>query len=141
MQTVQTVREAPRDDGACYLDGMTEDAEHEARTGDRTIRFRGRLLAEATSWTPGRRRWTDIRMYKTEAGQYVIEIVGCTEIRSEEWRYATQVSDTAEGAVECLHKYDEDGVRYLTKLADKVAHDAAEADPQFADAFLVERVA
>lgn len=120
---------------------MTEDAEHQARTGDRVLEFTGHLLAEATSWTPGRRRWTDIRMYKTVEGRYVIEIVGCTELQAEEWRYATQVSDTAEGAVECLHKYDEDGVRYLTKLADKVAHDAAEADPEFAAAFLTERVA
>jgi hypothetical protein len=56
-------------------------------------------------------------------------------------RYWAQVSDSAQGVVESLHKYDESGSRYLTNVARQLLTTAAMIDDGVADAFYTEVIA
>lgn len=50
--------------------------DYEVWDGRRHISFNGVLLAESTSRTGGAPRWIEFRLYRTQAGSYVIERVG-----------------------------------------------------------------
>lgn len=139
---------------------MTEDGTtttYELSDRERTVRFAGVMLGEATSrWrthsghsdTYARRfsrcgacRWTEVRVYRTEAGSYVVETVGRSLVPDEVDLSRVTVSESAAGAVETLHTYDADEVRYITKTAREAALAAAALDDAFAEAFMVEEVA
>lgn len=54
-----------------------EDTEHEIFDRVRRIRFKGRMIGKAsTQRENGGPRWTDITIYRTVAGQYVIQREG-----------------------------------------------------------------
>ncbi len=42
------------------------------RAGDRWLRFRGVRLAQTTSWDEGKPSWTEIEIYRTGGGRYVV---------------------------------------------------------------------
>lgn len=46
----------------------------------RVVEFEGRLLAEVSTTTPVSVRWTEMALYKTRAGRYVLSIVGCSDV-------------------------------------------------------------
>lgn len=50
--------------------------DHQVRDGNRLLTFDGQLLATVTSRTPDRDRWTDMSIYKTTGGSYILEKVG-----------------------------------------------------------------
>lgn len=53
--------------------------EHEVRDSDGTIKFRGVLLGSATSRSgPANLRWTELHIFRTEAGTYVVNKIGRT---------------------------------------------------------------
>lgn len=130
---------------------------YELSDRERTVRFTGVLLGEATSrwerhtdhelpYAPrfercGACRWTEVRVYRTEAGSYVIETVGRSLVPDEVDLSRVTVAESAAGAVETLHTYDQDEVRYITKTAREAALAAAAQDEKFAEAFMVEEVA
>ena len=43
---------------------------------DRTYRFDGELLAHASSHRPGRARWSEISLFKTRGGEYILVKAG-----------------------------------------------------------------
>lgn len=45
---------------------------------DRTISFTGKLLASSTSYTPGKSRWIEFKLYHTETGDYLLSRLGAT---------------------------------------------------------------
>lgn len=45
----------------------------------RSVKIYGQLVAEVTTHTPGRGRWTELRVYEREAGGFVYEQVGCSD--------------------------------------------------------------
>lgn len=54
---------------------------YDVRDGStRTIRFQGQLLGEVSSRRAQAPRWTELRLYKTEAGAYVLEKVGASVV-------------------------------------------------------------
>lgn len=114
---------------------------HEARDHDRVMRFTGTLLGEGTSREPGKPRWTEVRVWRTEAGSYVVEVVGRSTLVGEVDRCRAQVSETAAGAVESLYQYDDNQVRYMTRTARLVGELAASVDDVFGQAFRCEEVA
>lgn len=120
---------------------MTDDTEFRVRDGEREFTFTGCVIGEASSGSPDRDRWTDIVIYRTAAGSYIVTIVGRTTYDDEHERHKAQVSETAAGAVESLYLLDGDGVRYMTNTAKRAARAATDLDPQFAEAYLVEHVA
>jgi hypothetical protein len=124
---------------------MTEDggAAWQVQDGKRTITFDGILIGSATSDDGHRDHWVDIAIYRTDAGSYVVSFIGRTRLAhiGEVDRPKAQVSTTPEGAVESLYLVDDDGVRYMTYVAKRAAEEAAENDPEFRSAYLVEHVA
>ena len=55
--------------------------------------------------------------------------------------YWAQPCQNAEGVLESLAKYDQDGARYFTHVARKLIRDAAETDIALRDAYYVETIA
>jgi hypothetical protein len=60
---------------------MTKPEAHSVRDGaTREIRFTGVLLAEVSSRHNAGPRWTELRLFRTEAGSYVLEKVGVSVV-------------------------------------------------------------
>jgi hypothetical protein len=56
----------------------------------------------------------------------------------EKYRYWAQVSDQPEAVLDALYKYDDNGARYLTGVAQRLLKDAAKVDSGIADVYNVE---
>lgn len=59
----------------------------------------------------------------------------------EKMRYWAQVMEQPAAVLEALMKYDSDGARYLTNVAQRLLAAASEGDPKIAQAYRVEHVA
>lgn len=55
-------------------------------------------------------------------------------------RYWALVTDSPEGVVDALYKYDEQDARYMTHVARALIEEAAEKDPKLDRAYRVERI-
>lgn len=114
------------------------------RDGDRDLEFDGRLLATASSREDGRDRWTELRLYATATGGWVLHRLGQSSRPGETTRYSAKACVTVDDVYRALCST---GVRgdtgqqatYLTHLSREVLEDAAEVDDRLAVA-LVERV-
>lgn len=62
------------------------------------------------------------------------------EIMQEVPRHWAQVSESAEGVVESLYRYDESGSRYLTGVARRLLDEASDMDEDISDAYRVETI-
>lgn len=58
----------------------------------------------------------------------------------EKYRYWAQVSDRADAVLEALYKYDDNGARYLTSVAERLLQHASLVDLEIADVYTVEIV-
>lgn len=63
------------------------------------------------------------------------------ELYPERIRYWAQVMKKPSAVVEALMKFDDQGARYLTLVAQRLLNEASEVDPQIAAAYRVEVVA
>lgn len=63
------------------------------------------------------------------------------EVCPEVPRYRAIVSDTAEGLMEELYRYDEAGVRYMTTVAQRLLEQASEVDARLRAAYQTETIA
>ena len=50
--------------------------DQQCRDGNRLLVFDGQLLASISSREPGKDRWTEMRIFKTQGGSYLLEKVG-----------------------------------------------------------------
>ena len=66
MQTRQALSKSP----------LAAVESRHVRDGSRQISFEGTLLAKVSSERPGTSRWTEMRLFKTAGGSYVLEKVG-----------------------------------------------------------------
>lgn len=56
-------------------------AQYTVRDGrTRVIEFDGELLADVSSRRPGAPRWTELRLYRTDGGVYVLEKIGASTV-------------------------------------------------------------
>lgn len=110
------------------------------RDETRELRFDGTLLAEATSEVSGKDRWIEFSVYKTAEGNYVLSRVGRSKRTGETDRFSAQVSETPQGVLETLYLYDEDGVRYLTRVARELLDRASDADEAIATVYRTETI-
>ena len=53
----------------------------------------------------------------------------------EKYRYWALVSNDPEDILDALYKYDDNGISYLTKVAQRLLEEAAKADSDIADAY------
>jgi hypothetical protein len=120
---------------------MTERREYEVYDRERKLIFTGELLAQSSSFRPGKKRWIELRLVKTDAGSYVISGEGPSLYDGEITRYWAHNCARAEGVVEQLHLLDENDTRYMTRTSRDLLQEAAEVDPAIAAAFAAERIA
>lgn len=63
------------------------------------------------------------------------------EVCPEAARHWAMVSETAEGVLEALYRFDHSGVRYLTDVAENLLEDAADVDPAIGSVYRTETIA
>lgn len=86
------------------------------------IKFTGELIASVSSRDNDTTRWTELALYKTKGGKYVVSSVGVTKWQGERDRYAATAFGHEEEVVEHL------GYGWLAKeLYEKAGIDASEA--------------
>jgi hypothetical protein len=116
---------------------MTDRRQH-VRARDRELVFDGDLLGSSTSHAPGKERWSEVYIYKTVDGEYVVAGIGRSTRKGDKDLCWAHVCGTAAAAVEQLHQYDEDDVRYITALSRRAILDAGAQDQAILDAFMSE---
>lgn len=62
------------------------------------------------------------------------------DIMQEVARHWAQVSDTADGIVDSLYRYDEAGSRYLTTVARRLLEEASSVDAEIEEAYRIETI-
>lgn len=58
----------------------------------------------------------------------------------EKYRYWAQISEKADAVLEALYKYDDNGARYLTSVAQRLLQEASKLDLEIANVYTVEIV-
>lgn len=58
----------------------------------------------------------------------------------EKYRHWAQVSDDPEAVLSALYKYDGEGVKYLTKVADRLLETASRKDPRIESVYKIELI-
>ena len=53
----------------------------------------------------------------------------------EKYRYWAQISEKADAVLEALYKYDDNGARYLTGVAQRLMQEASRLDPKIANVY------
>lgn len=118
---------------------MTNDvAEHSVFDGSRELRFVGCLLATASSEAPGKSRWAEFELYRTQSGKYVLAGIGRSVLRGEVDKRWAQVSDEPGAVVERLTMYDDKDARYLPTTAQTLLTRAGLLDEGIRGAFSVQ---
>ena len=91
-----------------------------------------------------------VSQYRLKPGPIAMSGVPCEqcnpgfnddEYYPERIRYWAQVMTEPAAVLEALYKYDHDGARYLTLVAQRLLSSASERDPRIAGAYNVEVVA
>lgn len=90
--------------------------EYTVYDGEQPVKFTGVLLSHTTSDDGRKPRWTETEIYRTRAGSYIIHKIGGTRNSGDRVLHSTQVSETAEGAIECLRFFDDDGVMTMRQV-------------------------
>lgn len=97
----------------------------------------GELLAFASSRQGEARRWTELSVYRTDSGRWVLAGNGRSIIPGEVDRPWTKVFEDPAPLIEALYIYDNDGPRYLTRAARSVVEQAS-GNPEFLTAWQTE---
>ena len=120
----------------------TKDTQtYELFDAETLVTFTGVRLAFASSQTPNKTRWSEISIYRTDSGKYIVHGVGRSIIRGECDRPWCNVVEGAAGVIERLTRR-EGGVSYMPNIPNRaVAEAAAIVDEDIHDAFYNHRVA
>jgi len=82
------------------------------------FRFEGRMLAHTSSELARKPRWTEVQIFQTIGGKYVVNLIGQTRLDGERIKERAHIADTAEDVIAVLFQEDPDtGNRYLTQVA------------------------
>jgi hypothetical protein len=105
------------------------------RDSDRDLRFTGRVIGNASSRDDEKaERWTEVWIYATNRGNYVVSIVGRSIKPDEVDRHSGLASAAPKDLVDFLMQRG----GFLTIVAKEALEDAASNDPAFAEAILEE---
>jgi len=99
---------------------------------ERVVAFEGELLGEASSERGDKDRWFELRLYRTQAGAYIVAGVGKSRVPGETDLCWCKIVDRTEDVIRALQRNDADGELRLTNVAKRVLDQAAEVDPDFA---------
>lgn len=116
--------------------------EHTVQDDDGGITFIGKQLAFASSSAPGKTRWSELTLFITEGGKYVVAGAGISRVPGEENRRWAVVVDDAIAVVAKLTLHSEAGVHYIPHVPNRrVLSDASILDPELHTAFYNRRIA
>lgn len=118
----------------------TEYTPQSVLDGDRLLEFTGIRLGASSSHQPGKERWAEIYIFRTEAGRYIVSGIGRTKIAGERDKLWAQVCDDPSAVIERLHLSDDRRGRYLPYVSREAIDQARHVDPAFENAYLVEHV-
>lgn len=96
--------------------------------GSQELRFEGELIGHSSSFRPGKNRWNEILIYRTNGGKYIAAGIGKTDLPGETDRHWAHVCETADGVTTSLYMFDSDSVRYLTRTARQALEQASSQD-------------
>lgn len=109
------------------------------RHADVPLEFAGTILADLTTREDeSQTHWTELRLFKTDSGKYVVESVGCTTVPGQHPLIKVDVCDDARAVRFALTRHDK-GRKYMTDLALEAIDVAAQIEPALKDA-LTERI-
>ena len=119
------------------------------RAGDVDLEFTGECLADTSSRERADQpRWSEVRIYRTDSGKYVTEMIGRSIVPGEIDRINVQVVDQPDGIRAALARKGDNRYTkvpgnpnrpYLTELAIEAMEAAGERDEAI-KATLVERI-
>lgn len=92
------------------------------------LEFDGEILAGASTHQEGDERWQEVRIYRTETGKYVTEMIGRSLVEGETDIIQVYVFDNPADVRNGLYRRGGDR-RFLTDTAYNVLVEAAEKDP------------
>jgi hypothetical protein len=123
------------------VDGNTVLEDISVIDGDRVLEFRGVRIGASSSHTPMKKRWSEIFIYRTEAGVYIVAGVGRSKIEGEtDNHWARSYTDPAD-VIAHLHMTNETNhSKYLPYTNRDAIAQARLADPVFAQARMVEHI-
>jgi len=115
---------------------------HEVPDSDgRVLQFAGELIAEATSYEPGKERWAELKIYRTEQGSFVLAGVGRSVVRGETDRTWASLIDDAAGVIARLTLIDGNSVHYIPHVNRQAIMAAGETCREIREAYAVQQVA
>jgi hypothetical protein len=118
-----------------------DEGRFEVKDGDRTLKFTGVCLGEASSFRPGKDRWAELAIHRTAAGKYVVSGCGRSTRAGDQDKHWAEVCDRPDAVIEKLHMLDSGRARYLPRVNREVLEQARENDPDFERAYLVQEIA
>lgn len=98
------------------------------RDGTTPLRFTGIELGHADSFEPGKQRWSELTLYRTDTGKYVVHGEGVTDVPGEDNRNWAAVCDNPEDVLKSLYRVNDKGTHYLTRMAQDLLDQAAAKD-------------
>ncbi|MCL4473881.1 MAG: hypothetical protein M1455_08090 [Actinobacteria bacterium] len=104
------------------------------RDGKKDLSFTGINIAEASDHEhqgPQNTRWSEIEIYKTDSGKYVVAQVYRTRWQGEEDSHRAEVCESPADVLELLSWEDEDGNNGISNMAKEALETAAENDSAF----------
>lgn len=101
------------------------------RDGAKTLVFEGKLIASVSSRTPSKSRWTEIDLWMTLSGTYVLHTRGCSSVRGERTFHRGTIHNDAA----TLFTQLEDRSRTISDLGYQLLEIAAERRPDIDTAF------
>jgi hypothetical protein len=103
------------------------------RLGNVDLEFHGQLLANETSFEEGKNRWTEVRIYSTESGKWITEVVGCSTVEGEINRPKVLICHTPQEVVEGMRAWShEKQMHFFSNIVLDALDAAAHADPRLA---------
>lgn len=102
--------------------------------GQRPVVFSGELIGRSSSHLPGKLRWFELELYRTDTGRYVARGVGLSDVVGEDDKEWVIVTDDANELVDKLHRRGDAGP-YLPRTTQVALSNAAEVDGGIAGAY------
>ena len=101
------------------------------RDGNKDLAFTGVKIGSGSDHEhqgPQNSRWSEIDIYRTDSGKYVVSQVFRTQWQGEENSHRADVCESAAAVLELLSWEDEDGNSGISNMAKEALEAAAEND-------------
>lgn len=108
--------------------------------GDRVLQFMGVRIGASSSHQPGKTRWAEIYIYRTEAGTYIVSGIGRSKIDGESDKCWAYVEENPADVIKRLHMTADGGGKYIPYVSRDAIAQARTVDAVFAAAYMVEHV-